>query len=53
MLALLSVGRTTGQRGQWPLSMVTVAPVDTLLRRARPGGRPGQATQIISTHSTH
>ena len=26
MLALLSVGRTTGQRGQWPLSMATVAP---------------------------
>jgi hypothetical protein len=46
MLALLSVGRTTGQHGQWPLSMATVAPVDTLLRprRARPGqARPGQA----------
>ena len=44
MLALLSVGRTTGQHGQWPLSMATVAPVDTLLRprRARPGqARPG------------
>jgi hypothetical protein len=41
MLALLSVGRTTGQHGQWPLSMATVAPVDTLLRPRR--ARPGQA----------
>ena len=37
----VSVGRTTGQHGQWPLSMATVAPVDTLLRPRR--ARPGQA----------
>jgi hypothetical protein len=48
MLALLSVGRTTGQRGQWPLSMATVAPTGHFLLGRGLLGRLGTLLRLAT-----